>query len=106
MLSCGVTDMVAFASTLDNNTHFKFPQDSNGTNQDQVCEAEYIAPLSLNYAKLIPCLFFSFIHQESLMPVFSELKPTETPDNDIRRMKIVDGSAVFFVYRTNFTKKY
>lgn len=64
----------------------------------QTCEAQTFMPWSLDIPKLIPCLFFSFIHQESLMPVFSELKPTESQDTDVKRMKKVDGLAVFFVY--------
>lgn len=32
------------------------------------------------------------------MPVFSELKPTESRDTDFKRMKMVDAAAVFFVY--------
>lgn len=91
-LSCGEADMTTIYPG------FTFPTSENGTHELQTCEATAIQPWSLDLPKLIPCLFFSFIHQESLMPVFSELKPTESRDTDFKRMKMVDAAAVFFVY--------
>lgn len=91
-LSCGETDMTKTYKG------FEFPKSVNGTHELQTCEATLVMPWSSDLPKLIPCLFFSFIHQESLMPVFSELKPSDSQETDVKRMKLVDAAAVFFVY--------